>query len=231
RVAGAGGVLSLSKQRFEAGTASALEVAQQERRVAQQRAQIPPLDQILRQNVATLALLVGRAPAFMKVRGGSVFRIGIPRVTPGLPSQLLVQRPDIRSAEAQLVSADASVVAARAAFFPSITLTGEFGIASTALKNLFTPQAAFYQIASHLTQPVFDGFRLEGQFEQAKGRQIELLNAYRKAIVSGFADVEQALIAVQDNAELERLQKQVVDSSRTAFNIAETRLREGTVDL
>jgi outer membrane protein, multidrug efflux system len=80
-------------------------------------------------------------------------------------------------------------------------------------------------------QPVFDGFRLEGQLEQAKGRQLELLSDYRRAIVSGFADVERALIAVADNAELERLQRQVVTASRQAFNIAEARLREGTVDL
>jgi NodT family efflux transporter outer membrane factor (OMF) lipoprotein len=224
-------VLTLIKQRFEAGTASALEVAQQETLVAQQRASIPPLDQTLRQNVATLALLVGRAPSFVKVRGGSVFRLNVPRVTAGLPSELLIQRPDIRFAEAQLASADASVVAARAAFFPSISLTGEYGVVSSALKNLFTPQAIFYQIAAGLVQPVFDGFRLEGQLEQAKGRQIELLSDYRKSIVSGFADVERALIAIADNAELERLQQQVVTASRQAFNIAESRLREGTVDL
>jgi NodT family efflux transporter outer membrane factor (OMF) lipoprotein len=224
-------VLVLIKQRFEAGTASALEVAQQETLLAQQRAQIPPLDQILRQNVATLALLVGRAPSFVKVRGGSLFRITIPKVTAGLPSELLIQRPDIRSAEAQLASTDASVVAARAAFFPSITLTGEHGVASTALKNLFTPQAIFYQIAAGLVQPVFDGFRLEGQLEQAKGHQLELLATYRKSIISGFTDVERALIAIADNAELERLQRQVVTASRQAFNIAESRLREGTVDL
>ena len=224
-------VLTLIKQRFDAGTASALEVAQQETLVAQQRASIPPLDQILRQNVATLALLVGRAPAFVKVRGGSVYRLGIPRVTPGLPSELLIQRPDIRFAEAQLASADASVVAARAAFFPSISLTGEYGVVSNALKNLFTPQAIFYQIAAGLVQPVFDGFRLEGQLEQAKGRQLELLSDYRRSIVSGFADVERALIAIADNAELERLQRQVVTASQQAFNIAESRLREGTVDL
>jgi NodT family efflux transporter outer membrane factor (OMF) lipoprotein len=224
-------VLTLIRQRFEAGTASALEVAQQETLVAQQRATIPPLDQLLRQNVATLALLVGRAPAFVKVRGGSVYRLGIPTVTAGLPSELLLQRPDIRFAEAQLASADASVAAARAAFFPSITLTGQYGILSTALKNLFTPQAIFYQVAANLTQPIFDGFRLEGQLEQAQGRQLELLSAYRKSIVSGFTDVERALIAIIDNAELERLQQQVVTASRQAFNIAEQRLREGTVDL
>ena len=122
-------------------------------------------------------------------------------------------------------------LAARAAFFPSITLTGEYGVASTALKNLFTPQAIFYQIAAGLVQPVFDGFKLEGQLEQAKGRQLELLATYRRSIISAFSDVERALIAVVDNAEQERLQRQVVTASRQAFNIAESRLREGTVDL
>jgi len=152
-------------------------------------------------------------------------------VSPGLPSELLLQRPDIRSAEAQLAGSSASVEAARAAFFPTISLTGQYGIVSAALKNLFTPQAIFYNIAANLAQPVFDGFRLEGQLELAQGRQVELLELYRKAVVSGFGDVEQALIAIADNAERERLQQQVVESSRRAFGIGETRLREGTVDL
>ena len=86
-------------------------------------------------------------------------------------------------------------------------------------------------MAAGLTQPIFDGCRLEGQLELAKGRQLELLQLYRRAVVSGFTDVERALISVQDGAERERLQQQVVDASRRAFEIAETRLREGTVDL
>ena len=224
-------VLTLIKQRFDAGTASQLDVSQQETLLGVQRVNIPQLDLVLRQNIATLGALVGRAPAFVKVRGGSIYSLSIPTVTAGLPSELLVQRPDIRAAEARLVGADASVVAARAAFYPSITLTGQYGIASTALKNLFTPQAIFYQIAANLTQPVFDGFRLEGELEAAKGRQLELLSNYRRAIVFAFADVERALIAVADTAEQERLQRQVVASSQLAFNIAEQRLREGTVDL
>ena len=224
-------VLTLIRQRQEAGTASALEVAQQETLVASQRAQIPLLDETLRQNIATLALLIGRAPAFVKVRGGSLYALGIPRVSPGLPSELLFQRPDIRSAEALLAGADASVEAARAAFFPSITLTGQGGFTSNALRLLFRPESAFYSLAAGLTQPIFDGFLLEGNLEQAQGRQMQLLNVYRKAVVSGFTDVEKALIAVQDSAQRERLQQEVVDASRRAFNIAETRLREGTVDL
>ena len=230
-VAAAERILTLIKQRFDAGTASALEVAQQETLVTSQRVIIPALDQQLRQNEAALAALIGRAPAFLKVRGGSLYALGIPRVSAGLPSELLLQRPDIRAAEARLVSAEASVVAARAAFFPSITLTGEYGITSAALKNLFTPQAIFYQIAANLAQPVFDGFRLEGQLEAAKGLQLELLGSYRKTIVTAFSDVEQALIAVADSAELERLQVQALDAAQRAFAIAEVRLREGTVDL
>jgi NodT family efflux transporter outer membrane factor (OMF) lipoprotein len=230
-VAAANRVLILIRQRFEAGTVSALEVAQQEALVAAQRATIPQLDQTLRQSMALLAVLVGRTPESLKVRGGSLYGLGLPRLSPGLPSELLLQRPDIRSAEVQLAAADASVEAARAAFFPSISLTGQYGIASTALKNLFTPQAILYDVAANLAQPVFDGFRLQGLLEQTKGRQIELLENYRKSIVSGFGDVEQALIAIADGAERERLQRVVVETSRRAFDIGETRLREGTVDL
>jgi NodT family efflux transporter outer membrane factor (OMF) lipoprotein len=224
-------VLTLIKQRFDAGTASQLDVAQQESLVATVRASIPPFDQILRQNIAVLAVLIGRAPADLKVKGGSLYRLGIPRVTPGLPSALLFQRPDIRVAEANLASADASVEQARAAFFPSISLTGQGGYESSVLKLLFTPQNAFYNLAVNAAQPLLDGFRLEGLLEFAKGRQFELTKTYCQTILLAFSDVEIALIAIADNAERERLQQIVVNTSRQAFQLAETRLREGTVDL
>ena len=230
-LAAASRILTLIKQRSAAGTASQLDVAQQETLVLQVRASIPPLDQALRQNIATLAVLIGRAPEYLVVRGGSLFRLGIPAVTPGLPSELLFQRPDIRAAEATLASAEASVELARAAFFPSITLTGQGGYQSSVLKLLFTPQSALYQVATNLTQPIFDGFRLEGQLEFAKGVQLSALESYRRAILSAFGDVERALIAVADTAEQERLQRLAVASARQAFQLAENRLREGTVDL
>ena len=211
-VAAASRVLTLIRQRFDAGTVSALEVAQQESAGGDAARHHPAARSDVRQNVAVLAVLLGRAPTYLKVRGGSLYGLGIPRLSPGLPSELLLQRPDIRSAEAQLAAADANVEAARAAFFPSISLTGQYGIASTALKNLFTPQAIFNQIAANLAQPVFDGFRLQGQLEQAKGRQIELLETLSQDPSSpAFGDVEQALIAIADGAERERLQREVVD--------------------
>ena len=224
-------ILNLIKQRFEAGTASQLDVAQQESLVAQVRATIPVFDQTLRQNIAVLAVLIGKPPVEVVIKGGSLYALTIPRVTPGLPSELLFQRPDIRAVEADLASADASVEAARAAFFPSISLTGQGGYQSNVLQLLFRPENAFYNIALNIAQPVLDGYRLEGQLQLTQGQQYELIKAYCQTILSAFGDVEIALIAIADGAERERLQQIVVTSSREAFRLAETRLREGTVDL
>jgi outer membrane protein, multidrug efflux system len=224
-------VLNLIQQRLQAGTASALDTAQQESLVNTQRAAIPPLEQTLRQNRVTLAVLMARSPESVSIRGGSLRSIAYPRVTPGLPSELLAQRPDIREAEANLAAANANVENARAQFLPSITLTGEGGYQSAILKTLLRPESAFFTLAAGLTQPIFEGGRLLGNLDLQKGRQDELLQNYRKAVISGFADVENALDAIRQNAQRERLQREVVISSRRAFDISEQRLREGTVDL
>jgi NodT family efflux transporter outer membrane factor (OMF) lipoprotein len=224
-------ILDLIQQRLEAGTASELDTAQQESVVAQQRASIPPLEQQLRQNTYALAVLLGRTPESFNLRGGSNDRIAAPRVTPGLPSDVLTERPDIRQAEALLASANANVESARAAFFPSIRLTGEGGFQSAALRTLFRPESLFYNVAAGLTQPIFDGGTLMGQFDLRRGEQEELLQTYRKTIISAFADVENALVAVQQTARAEQLQREVVRSTRKAFDISEARLREGTIDL
>jgi multidrug efflux system outer membrane protein len=224
-------VFKLIQQRFDVGTASQLDVAQQESLLNQQRATVPPLEQALRQNIATLAVLIARPPESVRIRVTSMSQLAVPPVTPGLPSDLIGQRPDIREAEAQLASANANVHNARAQFFPSITLTAEGGYQTSVLKNLVRPESTFFNLAAGLLQPVLEGGRIQGNFDFQKGRQDELLQLYRKAIVNGFADVERALIAVQQTTRRERLQRNVVTSSRRAFEIAETRLREGTVDL
>ena len=185
----------------------------------------------MRQNIAALAVLVARAPANFKVSGGATTQITVPRVTPGLPSELLNQRPDIRQAEAQLASSNFSVESARAAFFPQIQLTGQTGFQSAALAALFGPGAWYYTLAAGLTQPIFDGFLLESQLKQAKGLQLQYLQTYRKTVLSAFADVEKALVALQQYTRQERLQADVVAASRKAFDVAETQLRGGTVNL
>lgn len=224
-------VLNLVKEREAVGTASGLEVSQQEAVLATQLASIPPLEITLRQNIAALAVLVGQAPERFNVSGGSMTKITVPRVTPGLPADLLNQRPDIREAEAQLASTNYSVESARAAFFPNIQLTGQTGFQSLALASLFTPNAWFYTVAASLTQPIFDGGQRIGQLELQQGRQQEAIQNYRKAVLSAFRDVEQALINLQQQTVRQRLQADAVRWSREAFQISETRLREGTTDL
>jgi outer membrane protein, multidrug efflux system len=224
-------VLDLIKQRVAAGTASALETAQQQSVVYNLRAAIPPLQQTLKQNRTALAVLMARSPESVHIRGGSLSSIAIPRVTPGLPSELLTQRPDIREAEANLAAANANVYNARAQFLPSIKLTGEGGYESSILKLLLRPESAIFSAAASLTQPIFEGGKLLGNLDLQKGKQDELLQNYRKAVISAFGDVENALDAVHQTGLRVQLQSQVVKSSREAFNISEERLREGTIDL
>ena len=224
-------ILTLIKQQFAGGTASQLDLSQQEALVSTERATIPPLEVTIRQNIAALALLVARAPANFNVNGGALTSIVVPRVTPGLPSELLYQRPDIRQAEAQLASSNFSVESARAAFFPQIQLTASTGVQSAALASLFGPGAWFYTLSAGLTQPLFDGYLLESQLKQAKGVQLQNLQAYRKAVLSAFADVEKALVALAQFTLQERLQIEAVKNSQRAFDVSETQLRAGTVNL
>jgi NodT family efflux transporter outer membrane factor (OMF) lipoprotein len=224
-------VLNLIQQRLNAGTASALDTAQQESLVNTQRAAIPPLEQTLKQNRNALAVLMARSPESVRIRGGSLRGIAYPRVTPGLPSELLTQRPDIREAEAQLASANANVHNARAQMLPSISLTGTGGYESSVLKLLMRPESVFFNAAAGLTQPIFDGARLQGNLDLQKGRQDELLQIYRKAVISAFADVETALDGIRQTALREKLQRDVVTSSQRAFDISEQRLNQGTIDL
>ena len=170
-------------------------------------------------------MLVARAPARFNVTGRSLNQITVPRVTPGLPSELLNQRPDIRHAEAQLAASNFSVESARAAFLPQIQLTGTTGFQSRQLSQLFTPGSWYYTLMASLTQPIFDGFLLESQLQQARGVQLQNLQAYRKAVLSAFSDVEMALVALEQTTIQERLQKDVVANSRKAFEVAETQLR------
>jgi len=230
-IASAERILNAIRDRFKAGTGTDLDVAQQESVVANQRAQVPPLKQTLDQNINALATLVSRPPESVRVKGGSLNQIGSPRVTPGLPSELLTQRPDIRRQEAQLASATANVGNARAQFFPSIQLTGQGGYQSSALTSLFQPHAAFFSMVGSLTQPIFDGGRILGNFEFTKARQDELLQIYRKTVVQAFADVDNALYSIRQTTERLRLQREVVAASRRAFQLAEQQLRAGTADI
>jgi len=230
-IASATRVLDAIRERQKAGTGTDLDVAQQESVLANQKAAVPPLRQTLDQNRNALAVLVSRPPENIRVAGGSLDQIRTPRVTPGLPSELLTQRPDIRRQEAQLASATANVGSARAQFFPSIQLTGNGGYQSAALVSLFQPHAAFFSLAGSLTQPIFDGGRILGNFENAKARQDESLQTYRKTVIQAFTDVDNALFSIKQTTIRLQLQREVVAASRRAFQLSEQQLRAGTADI
>jgi NodT family efflux transporter outer membrane factor (OMF) lipoprotein len=224
-------VLEAIRARAEVGTATELDVAQQEGVVASQRASIPALEQAIAQNRNLIAVLTGATPESVRLTGGSLRALRTPIVRPGLPSDLLARRPDIASAEWRLAAERANVEAARRAFLPSITLTASGSFQSVAFKNLMRPDAMAASLAQGLTQPIFDGGALSGKLRQAEGREIESLQTYRKTILTALSDVENALIAIEQTMRQEKLQAQVVATAQRAQSITAERLREGTIDV
>ena len=224
-------VFKVVDSRVHYGAASALDLARQQAAVLTQRAAIPPLDLQERQTLFALAILLGRAPEGFDTAASAVTSLAVPRVAPGLPVQLLIRRPDLASAEAQLAAANANVAAARAALLPSIELTGSAGLASNMLLNFLNGPAATLAIAASLLQPIFDGGRLRAQVNVATSRERELVENYRKVVLAALADVESALAAGGRTAEQELLQEKTVEQARLALRLAEIRYREGADDL
>ena len=224
-------VLKVIRGRLDAGTASALDVAQQEALADGERALIPGFISQLEQEVIALGILVGEPPERINVTPGTLTALDLPPVASGLPSELLARRPDVAGAEAQLIAQNFNIKVARAAFFPSITLTGSAGFEGEALNHLIGPGGAVVSLAAGLTLPLFDGGTLRGQLEQAKGRYDELLADYRKAVVQAFTDVDTALTAWRYASEQERLQRIAVEAATRAATIATAQLGAGTVDI
>ena len=225
-------VQALVSARARNGAASALDVSRQEATVSSQRAALLPLEQQERQTLAALAVLLGRPPEGFDVTAAGISDLAVPAVDPGLPAELLVRRPDLASAEAQLAASNADVSAARAALLPRITLTGTAGIASGALLSLVSGgTTSAIGIAASLLQPIFDGGRLRGQKAIAESRERELVETYRKAILSAFVDVEQALAAASRQGQQEQLQDEVQTRARESLRLAEVRYRAGADDL
>ena len=223
--------LAVIRGRLEVGTASALDVANQEALAASERATIPNFQNQLEQAVIGLGILVGTPPERIVVRPGTLTALSLPVVAPGLPSALLARRPDVAAAEAQLNASGFDVTVARTAFYPAINLTGSAGYQAAALNALVNPGGAIASFAAGLTAPLFDGGALRGALEQARGRQAELLADYRKAVVQAFTDVDNALVAWRYTTEQETLQRVAVETARRAATIARAQMLAGTADI
>jgi NodT family efflux transporter outer membrane factor (OMF) lipoprotein len=223
-------VLLLIEARRSVGTASDIDVEQQRNAVATFDAAVPVLQQQMEQGLHQLAILVGSSPEAFSVAASNLNDLTIPRVKPNLPSTVLRQRPDIAAAEARLIAANFSVGAARAAFYPTISLTAAGGIASPSLSHFFPGAKGLSDLGGTLLQPLFSGGQLEGQLQLNHAQVVELTATYRQTVIAALQDVEDSLSAVVQSKDLEQDDIVAADSARRAARLTAAEFRLGTAD-
>ena len=201
--------LKLTQDKFEFGQVSQLQVAQVQSQLETAAARIPQIRTQIKLTENALSILLGRNPGPLP-RGRSIAELSPPPVPAGVPSQLLERRPDIVQAEQQLIAANAQIGAAKALYFPTISLTAGLGTASTDLGNLFTGPTRIWNYAGGLAGPIFQGGAIAGQVASAEAARRAALANYERAIQHAFADVDQALAARGDVAEQVAAQQRLV---------------------
>ena len=181
------------QDRYSGGVISQLELSQNRSQYDEALASIPVIEKTIAQQENALSLLLGRNPGPI-ARGKNIDELAPPTTPEGLPSSLLERRPDLREAEQNLIAANAQIGAAKAAFFPSISLTGLLGVASGGLSNLFHSESKVWQYGAAVNLPIFTGGSLFGQLQVAEAQQQQALYSYQKAIQQAFSEVNNALV-------------------------------------
>jgi multidrug efflux system outer membrane protein len=225
------GILETIQLRVSTGKSSRLDLAQERAQVESEEAQVPVLEEQELEARVALAVLLGEPPEGFEVRTQSPAAFHLPVVGARLPSELLIRRPDVAEAEANLAAAHANLDAARAAFLPQVALTGNGGFASTAISALLHGPSFAYDFGANLLQTVFDGGKLIGQKNLSLATQKELIASYQSAVLNAYADVENALGQVANNSRAENHLGREVEAAREAFAIAQLQYRQGTADL
>jgi multidrug efflux system outer membrane protein len=218
--------LTLTRNRARRGLASDLDIAQAEAAHADAVVQHVELQRQRSVVAHQLASLTGQSDLGLPVAGLDALPVP-PSPAPGLPSSLLDRRPDIRAAEALLASANARIGVARAAMFPTISLTGSLGGQSAALSDLLSVPARIGSLGVGITVPVFDAGRLAARTEQAEARQRQSLANYQRAIDTALREVADALVNVERTAAAEQALRQRADAARTTLRLAQARYEAG----
>jgi outer membrane protein, multidrug efflux system len=219
--------LALTAAREKGGVAALQDVAQAKILVYGAEASIVNIERLREQQENTLCILLGRNPGSIQRGEGFTAQKVRTDVPPGLPSSLLERRPDIRSAEQQLIAANADIGQAKAAFYPQLTLTGFYGYQSVALSDLFTSPARAWQFGPAVTMPLFTGGRLRGNLQITKAQFEEALAVYQQSVQNAFREVSDALIAYQRTREYRARQEQRTQANREATDLANIRYEGG----
>lgn len=228
-LANARNVLQLVQTRYQSGSATALELAQQRSLVASQARQLLLLEQQAQEARISLATLLGEPVQGLQLDDQRFDRLTWPEIASGVPSELLGRRPDIASAEARLAAAQANVQVARAAMLPSLKLGASLGSGADQVADIL--RNPFYTLTSGLTAPIFNNGRLSAERDKARAQQDELLQAYRGAIIAAFADVEKALNSIDGIDQQRRWQDEELTQAQIAFELSENRYRAGAQNL
>ncbi len=216
----------LFRRRLQGGAASALETARAEVLLADAAAGIPVLEQRIVARENQITLLLGRAPGPVP-RGGTLTEQALPPAVPaGLPSALLLRRPDVRAAEQELIAANANVGVARAAFYPTLSLTGLFGGLSSGLQDLFAAGRT-WSIGANILGPLFAGGSLRAQERIARAQFDQARVAYEEAVTRALGEVSTDLVAIEKLAAEEADRTRAVNAARESVRLATQRYESG----
>jgi multidrug efflux system outer membrane protein len=235
--------LDLFQLRFDKGIISEVDLSQAQSEYADALARIPDFERAIGRTENALSVLLGRNPGPIP-RGLSIDELILPAVPSGMPSELLERRPDIRQAEQRLIAANANIGVAKSLYFPTISLTGDLGLASTSLSNLFTSAARTWSFGVPVDVPLFTAGRIGGEVKAAEALQQQALYSYLQVIQNAFREMEDALIdraklgqrldalsrqikALKNYARLARMRYnegytsylEVLDAERSLFNV------------
>ncbi len=218
--------LALTKRRLEGGVASALDVNQAEVASANLSAQLAELTRLRALSMHQLAVLTGVLD--LNVVMTDIKALPIPPTPPaGLPSSLLEARPDVRQAEEQLVAANANIGVAKAALYPTISLTASLGGESLALGDILKSAARIWTGGLSLNLPIFDSGRLNSKVDQASAKQKQALASYESAVQNAFREVNDALVNLRQNAEREEALNRSQVAAKKALDVSENRYQSG----
>ncbi|MEN9543301.1 MAG: hypothetical protein RLZZ598_134 [Pseudomonadota bacterium] len=218
--------LAVFEKRFKGGVISQMELEQARSEYATAQAAVPDYERQVAQQENALAVLVGRGPGPV-ARGATIDVLRLPSVPAGLPSELLERRPDLLGAEQTLVAANARIGATKALYFPSISLTGLFGGASTSLSGLFGGPARAWSYGGAIAAPVFNAGSIKGQVQSAEAVQQQALHGYQRAVQTAFLEVEDALVGQARYRERLAVQQIQVQALRHYARLARARYEGG----
>jgi outer membrane protein, multidrug efflux system len=219
----------LFELQFKYGQVAQMNVEQARSQYETAAAEIPQIESQIAQTENSLCILLGRNPGKVP-RGKSIFELSLPDVPAGLPSELLMRRPDLAQAEQDLIAANAQIGAAKALYFPTISLTGNYGRESTHLSDLFRGPSRVWQYTGSFTGPIFTGGTISGQVRESEANQQAALQGYLLAVQSAFGDVENSLVSRRKLSDQVEAQKRLVSALQNYDRLAWLQYNAGYTD-